>query len=157
MKQPLIYGLVGGVIIAMFQFLSLNGNYTGVLGGLIYYAPMLIYFALIYQSIKKTKQTQPDGNLTFKEGLKAGGATAVVACLLWAIGFFIGLTHTDVRANVAYMYANGQGADVPKLLEGFNKQHMLDVTKFWSMPNFQLGFHVIILSTVLLTRKRNSA
>ena len=122
----------------------------------MYYAPMLCYFFFLYLAIKKTKTGQPDGILPFKTGLKAGGVTALIICLAWGIAFFIALTHTDVHAQVAFLVENGQSEQIPELLTAMNRQHMFDITKFWMMPNFLLGFLVIVLATVLLARRKTA-
>lgn len=117
---------------------------------------MITYFAFIYLVIKKTKDEQPDNILPFKTGLKAGGVTALMICLVWGIAFFIGLTHQDVPAQVSYMIANGQKSEVPAMLAAYNRQHMFDITKFWMMPNFLLGFLVILLATVILAKRKRT-
>lgn len=150
-----MYGLIGAVIVSGLQLTMMLGNMTGVGGGILYYSPMLAYFASIYMSIKKTREVQPDQQLPFKTGLKAGGVTAVIICFAWGISFFIGLTHQDVQGFVNYKIANGQQDEIPKYLEAFSsRQHMFDMTKFWAMPNFLLGFLVIVLTTVLVARRK---
>jgi hypothetical protein len=55
----------------------------------------------------------------------------------------------------SYMKANNQSADIPKMLETFSdRQIMFDRTKFWAMPNFLLGFLIIVGSTVVLARRK---
>lgn len=155
MKPSITTGLIGAALVAAFQLLTMIGNFTGSLGGLLFYAPMLIYFASIYFSIKRTKNEQPDQILPFKTGLKAGGITALIICIVWGIAFFIGLTHQDPYMIASYMKANNQTGDIPKMLETFSdRQIMFDRTKFWAMPNFLLGFLIIVGSTVVLARRK---
>lgn len=155
MRTALLYGAIGAVITGVLQFISMTSDLTGTFGGLLYYGPMLCYFTFIYFSIKKTKSEQPDQVLPFKTGLKAGGLTALLICAVWGIAFFIGLTHQDVRGFVNYKIANGQQSEIPQYLEAFgSRQHMFDMTKFWVMPNFLLGFLVIVLATVILARRK---
>lgn len=157
MRPALLYALIGTVLVGGIQFLNMLGNFTGSMGGLLFYAPMLLYFASIYLSIKKTKDAQPDGVLPFKEGLKAGGITALIICLTWGIAFFVGLTHQDVQAFVNYKIAHGEQDQIPQYLDAFSsRQHMFDMTKFWVMPNFLLGFLVIIGATVIVARRRKT-
>ena len=155
MNPALLYGIIGACLVGAVQLLNMLGNFSGTMGGFLFYAPMLLYFTCIYMSIKKTKELQPDQVLPFKTGLKAGGITAFIICFTWGICFFIGLTHQDVQGFVNYKIANGQEAEIPQYLTAFSsRQHMFDMTKFWVMPNFLLGFLVIVLSTVLIARKK---
>ena len=158
MKPSLLFGAIGAAVVGALQLTSMLGNFTGSVGGLLFYGPMLVYFSCIYLAIKRTKDEQPDQVLPFKTGLKAGGVTALIICIVWGITFFIGLTHQDVNAFVQYKITNGQQAEIPAYLEAFSsRQHMFDMTKFWVMPNFLLGFLVIIGATVLIARRNKSA
>jgi len=158
MRPHFLYGLIGAGIVATLQLVSMIGTFSGAVGGLLFYGPMLVYFSCIYLAIKRTKEEQPDQVLPFKTGLKSGGITALIICLVWGISFFIGLTHQDVRAFVQYKIANGQQSEIPAYLEAFSsRQHMFDMTKFWVMPNFLLGFLVIVGATVLIARRRKKA
>jgi len=155
MKSSITTGMIGAALVAAFQLTTMIGNFTGSIGGLLFYAPMLIYFASIYFSIKRTKNEQPDQVLPFKTGLKAGGITALIICIVWGVAFFIGLTHQDPYMIASYMKANNQSADIPKMLETFSdRQIMFDRTKFWAMPNFLLGFLIIVGLTVVLARRK---
>lgn len=155
MSPAVLYGLIGALLVSALQLTTMIGNFSGTGGGVLYYAPMLMYFASIYMSVKKTKEVQPDQQLPFKTGLKAGGITAVIVCFAWGISFFIGLTHQDVQAFVNYKIANNQQDEIPQYLQAFSsRQHMFDMTKFWVMPNFLLGFLIIVLTTVLVARRK---
>lgn len=157
MRPALLYAAIGSVLVGGIQLLNMLVNFSGTVGGILFYTPMLLYFACIYLSIKKTKEIQPDGILPFKEGLKAGGVTALIICLMWGIAFFVGLTHQDVQAFVNYKIANGEQEQIPQYLDAFSsRQHMFDMTKFWVMPNFLLGFLVIIGATVIVARRRKT-
>ncbi len=155
MKPSFLLGIIGSVLVSGLQLTSMLGSFTGTWGGLLFYGPMLFYFACIYLSIRKTKDMMPDRILPFKTGLKAGGITAVMICFTWGVAFFIGLTHQDVHAFVQFKIANGQQAEIPAYLDAFSsKQHMFDMTKFWVMPNFLLGFLVIVGATVVLAMRK---
>lgn len=155
MKPAFLYGIIGTVLVGGVQLLNMLGNFTGTFGGFLFYAPMLLYFTCIYLSIRKTKDVMPDGILPFKEGLKAGGITAFIICITWGIAFFIGLTHQDVQGFVNYKIAHGEQDQIPQYLAAFSdRQHMFDMTKFWVMPNFLLGFLVIIGATVIVARRK---
>jgi len=155
MRTAFIYGLVGAAVVGILQFFAMTSSLEGIAGGMLYYSPMICYFAFIYLAIKRTKMEQPDQVLPFKTGLQAGGITAIIICLTWGIVFFVGLTHTDVVGFVHYKIANGQQSEIQQYLSAFSsRQTMFDMAKFWSMPNFLLGFLVIILANVVLARRK---
>jgi hypothetical protein len=157
MRTAFIYGLIGAAVVGALQFLAMTSSLEGTSGGMLYYSPMICYFAFIYFAIKRTKMEQPDQHLPFKTGMKAGGITALIICLVWGAVFFVGLTHTDVVGFVHYKMDHGQQNEIPQYLAAFSsRQNMFDMAKFWSMPNFLLGFLVIILANVLLARKKKS-
>lgn len=155
MRTAFIYGLIGAAVVGSLQFLSMTTSMDGVTGAMKYYSPMICYFAFIYFAIKRTKMEQPDQILPFKTGMKAGGITAIIICLTWGAVFFVGLTHTDVVGFVNYKISLGQQNEIPDYLAAFSsRQNMFDMAKFWSMPNFLLGFLVIILATVLQAKRK---
>jgi hypothetical protein len=90
-------------------------------------------------------------------GLKAGVITAAIIAFIWGIGFFVGLTHIDPRANVDYLIATGQKSKIVESLSYLTRQNMFERAKFWSMPNFLTGFLIAIAATAILSRKRRAA
>lgn len=152
MRTPLLIGIAGGIVIGFLQFFSVTSQANGVSGGLLYYSPMLLYFAAIYVSIKSVSRQEEE--FEFKNGLKAGVITAVLISIMMAIGYFVGLTHLDVASTVRYDLAHGTANDVMlKQLAHWNRQYMFERAKNWSIPNFLLGF-VISLAVTLIIRKR---
>ena len=156
MKQAIFIGLAAGILIGAAQYVSMTGTYTGTLGGLLYYSPLLIFFASIYVAIKRTRDSSED-QLTFKIGLKTGGVASLIICLIWGIAFFIALTHQNVREFMNYKIANHQESEIPQYLRAFsNRQTYFDMTKFWVMPNFLLGFLITVMATIFLLKRQKA-
>ncbi len=153
MKSSLLYGLGGGVIVGLLQFysmhLSMEDGPTGTFEMFLYYSPQLLYFMCIYMAVKTYTLTQTDAVPSFKGCLKAGGLTAVIATIIWGIGFFVALTQLDVATDVKKMIASGHGEVVKEFLSMVTLQTMADRAQFWSIPNFLLGFVMTVLVTVI--------
>lgn len=150
MKFPSLYGIIGGTIIACLQFLSLTNEPGGTFGWLLFYSPLILYFMCIYMSIKKV---YANGANDWKLGLKAGGVTALLISFIWGIGVFVGITHIDVAALIHYKIQHHENADIPHVLANFSRQGMFDQTKFFTFPNFLLGFIMTIFVTVIFRLK----
>ena len=146
MKSPILIGLIGGIVIASLQFISMTNEPGGTFGWLLFYSPLIFYFMCIYISIKRMME---NGVLDWKKGLKAGGITALLISLIWGIGIFIGITHIDVGALIHYKVQHNEKADIPHVLANFSRQGIFDQAKFFSMPNFLLGFAMTVLVTVV--------
>lgn len=155
MKKSILVGLTAGTLIGGLQLVVMLCNLTGAIGGIVYYLPMLIYFAGIYTSIKQTRDNA-GGAIGFKDGLKAGGLTALISCLMWGIAFFIGLTHQDVYAFIHYKVANHQENEIRSYLGAFTRQNMFDMSKFWVIPNFLLGFVITVMATIFLLKRKKA-
>ena len=146
MKFPLLYGLIGGAVIACLQFISMTHEPGGTFGWLLFYSPLILYFMCIYMSIKNV---MVDGILDWKTGLKAGGLTAVLISFIWGIGIFIAMTHIDVASLIHYKIQHHETSDIQHVLSNFTRQGMFDQTKFFTFPNFLLGFIMTVLVTVV--------
>lgn len=85
LKQTILYGLIGGVLIAILMVLgmflmtnSISYETAEVLG----YVSMLIGFSTVYFGIKKRRDDQLNGVITFKKAFLTGlGITAIVTVI----------------------------------------------------------------------------
>jgi hypothetical protein len=154
MKVPVIIGLIGGIVIASLQFISMTNEPGGSFGWLLFYSPLIFYFMCIYVSIRRMLV---NGELDWKMGLKAGGVTALLISLIWGIGIFVGITHTDVNALIQYKIQRHESAEIPHVLANFTRQGIFDQAKFFSMPNFLLGFAMTVLVTVVFRLRGKKA
>lgn len=157
MRIALLTGLGAGILCGYLHFAALTGMTE--IGGFLYYAPLFIYFGAIYFSIKRNATVNHNNQIEFKQGLKYGGLTALIICLGILIGFFVGLTHTDVDAQYKDMVANKMSKeDISFILKSTTKQVMFDRAKFFTYPYFLLGFVMTIGASIvvrLFQAKRN--
>lgn len=49
----------------------------------------------------------------------------------------------------------GRGAEIQEFLASITKQNMADRARYWSNPNFLLGFAVTVLVTVIFRLKKS--
>lgn len=152
MRFPLLVGIGSGLAVGLLQFFSITRG-GGQFGALLYYSPLLVYFAAIYISIKKTRDARPEA-FDFKTGLKAGCITAGIAALFLGIGFFVALTHTDIPGLILYLEENGQRDQITSILSSVNRQAMFDRAQFFTIPYFLIGFVVSIAVSLLLRKKQ---
>lgn len=157
MKIPAFIGLIGGIVVGILQFysmmLSMSTGPSGIVEMFLYYSPQLAYFTCIYMSIKMVAEMQSANTSTFKRCLKAGGITAIIITIIWGIAFFIALTHINVAADLKHMMETGRGSEIQEFLASITKQNMADRARYWSNPNFLLGFAVTVLVTVIFRLK----
>lgn len=149
MRSSVLIGFIGGIVIATLQYISALIIPEGTTGLLLYYSPQIVFFMCVYMSVKIYTQQQKESVPGFKECLKAGAITSILIVLLWSIGVFVALTHTDVNANMKHLIATGRGAYVNEFLSQWTKQRMFDQAKMWSLMNFLLGFAMTVLVTVI--------
>ena len=153
MKFSALIGLIGGLVIACLQYISMTNEPGGTFGWLLFYSPLIFYFMCIYISIKRTMESAAP---SFKDGLKAGGITALLISTIWGIGIFIGITHIDIAGLIHYKIAHKDTADIKHVLSNFTRQGMFDQTKFFTFPNFLLGFVMTVLVTVVFRMRKKT-
>jgi hypothetical protein len=140
MRIALLTGLGAGALCGFMHFYALTGA-SDSMGGFFHYAPLIVFFAAIYFSIKRTSTTKFNNQIGFKDSLKHGGLTAAIMAFMIGIGFFVALTHQDVYAGLAYMQENNFTKDqIIETLGKITRQNMFDRAKFFAMPYFLLGF-----------------
>jgi hypothetical protein len=91
-----VFGLLSGLVIAVFMLISANlcynnPNYEGsmVLG----YAGMLLAFSFVFIGIKNYRDKYLGGNITFLEALKVGGIIALISSTVyvavWLVDYYL--------------------------------------------------------------------
>ena len=149
MRIALLTGLGAGVLSAFLLFAGVTGMVAQ--GGLLYNMPLIIYLAAVYFSIKRTSTVEHQGKIEFKQALKAGGITAIIICLGVWFGFYIALTHTDVRGQVQNMFdVQMSKEEIMLRLSNMNNPKMFQIARDFSLIYFLLGFPFIIGSTVVI-------
>lgn len=143
MKIAFWTGLGAGVLCACLHFSALTGSTSA--GSFLYYAPLFIFFAAIYFSIKRNSTVNHNGQIGFKDALKYGGITALLIAFLIGVGFYIALTHTDVRKDLEYMVSqNMSSKEMQEALGNITRENMGERAKFFAMPYFLLGFMMTV-------------
>jgi hypothetical protein len=154
LKFPVLVGIFGGIIVGFLQFLSITQG-EGNFGAVLFYSPLILFFAVIYMSIKKTRDKDP-GAFSFKTGLKAGGITATIMSLFLGIGVFIALTQTDVHGLVKYLIDIGKRDQIKETLSEITRQKMFDRAKFFAIPFFLLGFFITLAVTMIFSKRNRT-
>ncbi len=155
MKISLITGLAAGAICGILHFMAITGITTA--GGLLYYAPLFIYFASIYFSIKRNATVNHGSQIEFKQALKYGGIAALIGAFGIMIGVFVAFTHTDVPAQLKNMLETHMSKDdIMQILQNTTKQKMFDQSKFFTIPYFLIGFLMTIGASVFIARRKKA-
>lgn len=155
MKISLLTGLAAGAICGILHFMAITGITTA--GGLLYYAPLFIYFASIYFSIKRNATVNHGSQIEFKQALKYGGIAALIGAFGIMIGVFVAFTHTDVPAQLKNMIETHMSKDdIMQILQNTTKQKMFDQAKFFTIPYFLIGFLMTIGASVLIARRKKA-
>ncbi len=97
MKKIIItYGLISGAIVAAMIFISIPLWRTGVLtfdnGELVGYTTMVVAFTLIFIGIKSFRDKQPNGAVTFWQGVKIGVLITAIASVCYALSWEVSYT-----------------------------------------------------------------
>lgn len=91
-KLVLTYGIIGGLVVASMLIITTtiyhqSGN---IEGGAIYgYASMLLAFSLIFFGIKKYRDQNNGGNITFKTAFMMGFYITLLASTIYVITWLI--------------------------------------------------------------------
>ncbi|MEY3420362.1 MAG: hypothetical protein RIR48_647 [Bacteroidota bacterium] len=91
-KLVLTYGIIGGLVVASMLIITTtiyhqSGN---IEGGAIYgYASMLLAFSLIFFGIKKYRDQNNEGNITFGTAFKMGFLITLIASTIYVITWLI--------------------------------------------------------------------
>jgi hypothetical protein len=105
-KVTLIFGVLAGVIVAVFSFIIMglckNGSITFDSSDFIGYGSMVIALSMIFFGIKSYRDNYQNGAIKFGKGLQVGLLITLVAALIYAVA---GETYyqIDPEANVAMM------------------------------------------------------
>ena len=118
-KLVFTYGIIGGLVVASMLIITttINHQSSNIEGGAIYgYASMLLAFSLIFFGIKKYRDQNNGGIITFGTAFKMGFLITLIASTIYVItwlidyyffmpDFIIDKTTKDM-ANFAEMYKN---------------------------------------------------
>lgn len=166
MKYALIYGAAGGIVAVTLITLTMVtgvGNHSLWLGYLV----MLLALSLIFVGVKRYRDVECGGVIRFGRAFGVGLAIALVAAILYAVGWELYLTVTgydfmadysagmlkDMRAHGASQAAiDAKAAELNSMAESYRKPLFRLAMTFVEL--FPVGLIVALVSAGLL---RNSA
>lgn len=87
------YGLWGGVIVSGLMLLGFlwmqHGNMSNQAGEILGYASMIIALSMIFVGIKKYRDIDLGGQITFLEALKIGLVISIIASFIYVLTWMI--------------------------------------------------------------------
>jgi hypothetical protein len=146
-------GLTGGIaIVAMMAGAMFIPN--GSITAFFQYGSFILFLASVFVGIKRTRDRELDGVMEFKQGLKAGVTTGLIAAILISTYQYIGWTTMDVPANIAEMKKAGvEDSDVRMILHNMNNANFAKGAMFLAITNVIIAFLTSLAVTLLLRKK----
>jgi uncharacterized protein DUF4199 len=165
----LIYGVVGGVIVAVPMLVSMLTTPAGTIpenSALYGYLSMLLAFTMVFVGIKHYRDKVLGGVIRFLPALGVGLGISAVASLFWVVGWEITLA-TGFDFGSAYMdsvvaAAQARGAPAAEM-ERIRAEAAEALTLYANpltrlpvtfMEMFPIGLVISLLSAVLLRNSR---
>ena len=173
LRSVITFGLVGGIIIALFIFLEgtliersiIPMSWTEVIG----YATMLVSMSMVFFGIKSYRDNYGNGTITFWKGLQIGLLISLIASVMYFAGgelynaanpnFFPKLMERVTEQQTNTMKAKG----VPQEdIDKKNEEMAQFATMFGNplirfaifiMEMFPVGIVVTIVSSAVLRRR----
>ncbi len=92
----LIYGLISGIIIAIFMQIQFSGMLDNMTYGELFgYSSMVISFSIIFVAVKKYRDTLDNQKISFLQSFLIGLGISLIATLFYVVswGFIDGFTN----------------------------------------------------------------
>src|SRR5689334_18390765 len=90
-KIILIYGAIGGAILAAMMFITMPMYNKGTLdldnGELVGYTTMVVAFAVIFFGIKSYRDNYSNGEVKFWKAVKVGLLIMLVGCVMYSLAW----------------------------------------------------------------------
>jgi len=167
-KNVLVFGLIAGVISSLwFIGQTLSGTHADFDNGmLIGYASMLVAFSMIIVAIKKYRDTQNGGGISFGRALSIGLLVSFIAStfyvLVWLVYYYtIGTDFMDQYAAYIMDQLRESGA-TQAMIEAQQKEmrefaemykNPLFVALFTYMEILPVGILVSLIAALVMKRK----
>jgi hypothetical protein len=165
----LIYGIIGGIIVAVPMVLTMRSTTAGTIpenAALYGYLSMLLAFTMVFVGIKHYRDKVLGGVIRFLPALGVGLGISAVASLFWVVGweatlaagFDFGGAYTD--SVVAAAEARGAGAAEVEALRAETAEFLaMYANPLFRLPitfieMFPLGVLISLLSAGLLRNSR---
>lgn len=166
----LIYGVIGGVIVAVPMLVSMLTTPAGIIpenSALYGYLSMLLAFTMVFVGIKHYRDKVLGGAVRFVPALLVGLGISAVASVIYAIGWEISIALTgfdfaaaSTRAMVEAARARGASAaeldQVTEQAAAFARMYANPLFRFpiTFVEMFPIGVVVAALSAALLRNSR---
>jgi hypothetical protein len=144
LRTILIYGAVGGLIVAvpMFSLLIFNeGSHSSAQSMLTGYALMILGLSMVFIGVKSYRDKVKGGVIKFLPAFLLGLGISFAAALIYVIGWEIVLYATDYTFAAEYAAATIAAAEAkgmaPAELDALRTQYA-DFERMYSNPLFRL-------------------
>jgi hypothetical protein len=165
----LIYGVIGGIIVAMPMLVSMRATTAGEIpdnAALYGYLSMLLAFTMVFAGIKHYRDKVLGGIIGFRPALGIGLGISAVASLFWVVGWEItlasGFDFGSAYSASVVAAAESRGASAAEI-----EQLRMDTAEFLSsyanplfrlpitfIEMFPLGVLISLLSAALVRNSR---
>jgi Protein of unknown function (DUF4199) len=151
MSQAVKTGLIAGVLILLFMVGEMYFPRESTLLIISQYGSRIVFFSSIYVAIKLTRDRELNGQLEFKNGLKAGLAcTSITSIVIGALILYTTL-NANTYDNIAEMKMNGVSKEgIIDNLRNFTYSNIIQRTFIFVCVNIVLGFFTSVAVTLML-------
>ncbi|TND00703.1 MAG: hypothetical protein FD123_4336 [Bacteroidetes bacterium] len=153
MKQSWIVGASGGVLILVLSILDLKVIHDGT--GYLRYGILLIYFAMIYLAVMRTRDRDLGGEITFKQALRAGMIGAIASSLITAPFWFWFFRYELPLSQLKYSTVKPLPYQFRLITE--DSVVAIQYTINSVIMNLLMGFIVALVAGIFLRKKDQSA
>ena len=165
LRYSLIFGgIIGAVVIAFMSIVIFTMGTDSVFSSQAAgYAIMLVVLSLVFIGIKRYRDMEQGGVVTFVQGSKVGIGIAVVAAVIYAIGWEVSLVLTDYAFIEVYGAAQVDGVKAEGLAASVEAAKIAEIEASMEMyrnPLFRLpitfveifpvGLIVALISALIL-------
>ena len=153
LNQAVKTGLIAGIATIILKAIEIITP-GGTVVALLQYAALIVFLAGSYVAVKRTRDIEKDGEIDFKQGLKAGMTAGLFSSVIVSIFEFFHWTHMNIRENIAEMQHAGVTKDLIKQqLANMNNSSFMNGALMLFALDIVLSFFISIMASMLL-RKR---
>lgn len=175
-KTVLIFGFISGLIIEIlglatwFLIMEKNGTLDLSHGYLFGYINMIVALSMVFFGVRQYRDRYQDGKITFGKAFKVGLLIALIASIIYVIGWMILYNTNEVAHNFYGQYLDYMKAEwaasglTPEQIntkaEGFAKnmemyKNPVIMAGMTLMEILPVGLVISLLSAFILKRKNN--
>jgi|GEM_PF-7113456 len=158
MNHAVKAGLIGGLLISGFILLTTFVAVPDWLRSMSNMITLLLILVTVFISIRRTRDLEKNGEITFKQGLKAGMTSGTLLSVLFGLTVFIISNYlTDVREvlNETHPVTKRKISETPTLLLNSSSIGILiQQIVFFTIMNMLFAFISSVMASVMLKRKK---